>query len=71
MQQLVSLFRKELIELGKVGVKENKLCNEMVSVPRKNRQHKVSEAVTKFHKVENIPIEWGNNELGTNVHNFS
>lgn len=54
-----------------MGVKENKLCNEMVSVPRKNRQHKVSEAVTKFHKVENIPIEWGNNELGTNVHNFS
>lgn len=37
----------------------------------KNRQHQVSEAVTKIHEVENIPIEWGNNELGTNLHYFS
>lgn len=35
MQRLVSLFGKELIEIGKVRVRENKLSNETVSVPRK------------------------------------
>lgn len=57
MQELVSLLRKELVELGKVRVKGNKICSEMASVPRKIRQHQLSKAVTKLCKVGNGDYE--------------